>query len=235
MDKNVKYRNELKFVLNKVDAELIKSTIASACFLDEHVNSDGSYEVKSIYFDTLSDKCLFETLDGVNKRHKFRVRKYGNSNEIFKFEKKMSENGLKRKRVDLISRKMLFEILNGSFGCENISDKQVLAEFFTEHLLYMHRPVVVIGYKRIPFIYPIGNVRVTFDSNIVASDDINVFFNDYTGLEKEVIKDMVILEVKYDGVLPPFIRKVLNNSGILEQSAFSKYVMARNALNEGNI
>ena len=147
----------------------------------------------------------------------------------------MSENGLKRKRVDFISQKMLLEILNGSVFCEDISDKPVIADFYNEHMLFIYRPVVVIGYKRIPFIYPIGNVRVTFDSNIVASDDINVFFNGYTGLEKEVLKDMVILEVKYDEVLPPFIREVLNSSGVLEQSAFSKYVMARTSLGEGNI
>lgn len=235
MDNNVKYRHELKFVLNKVDAELIRSVIASTCFLDKHVNNDGSYDVKSIYFDTISDKCLFETLDGYNKRHKFRIRKYGNSDEIFKFEKKMSENGLKCKSVDFISQKTLLEILKGSFWGEDISDKPVIAEFINEHMLSIYRPVAVIGYKRIPFIYPIGNVRVTFDSNIVVSDDMEIFLNGYTGLEKEVIKNMVILEVKYDDVLPSFIRKVLNNSGVLEQSAFSKYVMARKALVEENI
>lgn len=72
-----KFRHELKFILSKIDAELVKSAISCVCLPDEHVDEDGTYKIKSIYFDTVTDKCLYETLDGVNTRHKYRIRKYG--------------------------------------------------------------------------------------------------------------------------------------------------------------
>lgn len=70
-----KYRKELKIILNSFDAELIRGAVAKICVLDEHVNTDGVYDIKNIYFDTKSDSCLYDTIDGVNLRHKYRVRK----------------------------------------------------------------------------------------------------------------------------------------------------------------
>lgn len=232
----MKYRNELKFILSKIDAELIKCTIDGACLRDEHANADGLYNIKSIYFDTITDKCLYETLDGVNTRHKYRVRRYDNNDNYFKFEKKLAESGLKCKEVDTISRELLDTILDGSNNGEYFSSKsqmKVVSDFMTENLLYMYRPVAVIGYTRRAYIYPIGNVRITFDSNIVVSEDINTFFDGYNGTEYSVLKDEVILEVKYDDMLPDFIRNILNVSGVLDQSAFSKYASARLIMDEG--
>lgn len=224
------FRNEQKFILNKYDAELIRSSVACSCYLDEHTNANGSYDIKSIYFDTILDKCMYETINGENFRHKFRARRYGDSNSLIKFEKKIAENGLKRKEYDNIQQDILLELLDDIYSVRDTSKYPVLAEFIAEHMLYTYRPVVVVGYNRIPYVYPMGNVRVTFDRNIVASDDIGSFWGENTGTEKEVLKDGVVLEVKYDDFLPKFIRDILNESGIMSQTSFSKYVMARAAL-----
>lgn len=226
---DIKYRNELKFLLNKTDAEVIKNSISTACFPDSHVSESGDYYIKSIYFDTAFDKCLNETLDGINLRHKYRIRKYGDKSDI-KFEKKMSENGKKCKQVDIISQELLCDILNGECDFRKITDKPVLEEFLCENMMYMYKAVSVIGYNRIPYVYPVGNVRVTFDSEIVVSDDIDSFFDGFCGIEKKVAEDMVVLEVKYDDFLPLFISEILNHSGVMEQTSFSKYANARLAL-----
>ena len=88
------------------------------------------------------------------------------------------------------------------------------------------KPVVIVEYDRVPFVYKNGNVRVTLDMNIASSSDVEHF------LEKSIVKRPVmpmghnLLEVKYDEFLPDFIYNSLQLRA-LRQTAFSKYYICR--------
>lgn len=89
------------------------------------------------------------------------------------------------------------------------------------------RPRVKVSYLREPYVYPPGNVRVTFDSQIRTS----LFSRSFTlGNECDISATDspgdVVLEIKYDAFLPEIISCLLQTEGLRRQ-AFSKYGICR--------
>ena len=85
-------------------------------------------------------------------------------------------------------------------------------------------PRVIVDYERIAYIEPITNIRVTMDTNISVSRHFNRFLEgDYlrTPLMR---KDEHVLEVKFDEILPGYVKRSIYQSG-LQQQTFSKYVL----------
>ena len=89
------------------------------------------------------------------------------------------------------------------------------------------RPRVLVSYVREPYVFPAGNVRVTFDSRIRTT----LFHREFL---TEQVSDIsatdapgdMILEVKYDAFLPELIQDLIQVPGIRQQ-AFSKYGACR--------
>ena len=88
------------------------------------------------------------------------------------------------------------------------------------------KPKVIVEYDRVPYVYRLGNVRITLDKNISSSSRIEDF------LEKEIPKRPVmpagwhVLEVKFDEFLPDYIKSTLQLDS-LKQTAFSKFYLCR--------
>jgi len=72
--------------------------------------------------------------------------------------------------------------------------------------------------------YEPGNVRVTFDTNITASDP--TLHSTYFVLQE----NHVILEVKYDHFLPQVVTDMLRGISPTQQLAISKYLLAMSLL-----
>ena len=87
-----------------------------------------------------------------------------------------------------------------------------------------------MNYRRIAFHEPFSNIRITFDTNISASAEINRFLDgDY--FRYPLLKsNEEILEVKFDEILPGHVRNIVN-TGSLIPAAFSKYYLSRMKLN----
>lgn len=97
---------------------------------------------------------------------------------------------------------------------------------FNEAIAGRHlMPKVIVNYTRAAYVYEAGNTRITFDSNIRASDDIESFgagntVYDYPDGESYV------LEVKYDEFIPGFILQALEIDS-MRQTSYSKYRVCR--------
>ena len=92
---------------------------------------------------------------------------------------------------------------------------ELILKIKTEYL----RPVILIEYDRIPYIYKAGNVRITLDYNIRYTNIYSDIFNK----EKKVhYLNERILEVKYNEFIPDFIRFRLELNH-LNQTSFSKF------------
>lgn len=90
---------------------------------------------------------------------------------------------------------------------------------------------MIVSYEREAFVEIISNVRITMDYNISASDEIERFLKgDYLKIPVLERKKHV-LEVKFDDVLPSYMKAILQ-SNILEQQSFSKYYLGRIAVQE---
>ena len=86
------------------------------------------------------------------------------------------------------------------------------------------KPAIIVQYEREPFIYKDGNVRVTFDRCISASENLHLFFEKNIAAMPVLPKDVHLLEVKWDEFLPEPVRAALDNKN-LQSTAFSKYYL----------
>ena len=69
----MEFRHEWKHEIRPSDLLALRSRLGAVLERDRHA-VNGSYEIRSLYFDNLSDKALREKIDGVNGREKFRIR-----------------------------------------------------------------------------------------------------------------------------------------------------------------
>ena len=90
----------------------------------------------------------------------------------------------------------------------------------------LYKPKTIIEYKRIAYITS-TTTRITFDFDIQCSNDIDKFFEDNINYNYLTTKKDIVLEVKFDRFLEPYISSILAEYKVNQQSV-SKYVMARN-------
>lgn len=224
--KEYKYRHELKFKISNSAAEVLKQKLSLILKKDKNAYySDGSYLIKSLYFDDLDSSSYYEKMDGVLYRKKYRIRIYNNNDEFIRLEKKMKHNTYTAKEQILISKDIYSKILNGKLD-EIDSPTGLLEEFITNSKTKHLVPSVIVLYHRIAFTYPISEVRITFDSHIQSG-----LYN-YDLFDKEVTMYDVsepgkqVLEVKFNEVLPLHIANILNDIPSCKE-AVSKFAICR--------
>lgn len=220
----MEFRHEWKHEINLSDMITLRQRLLAVAQPDAHT-VDGRYEIRSLYFDNLSDKALREKLDGVNIREKFRIRYYNGDTSCIRLEKKYKRGSLGSKAGALLTEKEAQEIVNGHYDWMSKHPDALIRELNTKITTQGLRPKTIVDYTREPYIYPPGNVRVTIDYNIRTGLSHTDFLD--PGCPTIPIKESpVILEVKWDAWLPDIIRNAIQ----LENrrcTAFSKYAACR--------
>ena len=222
----IKYRHEYKYPISDIEAAVLKQRLKNIMSLDPHVESDGMYTIKSLYFDDYYNSCYYANENGTDPREKYRIRIYNNNFERINLECKRKERGKTLKTACSISKEQADNIIhNVPLKCNNITDP-VLCKFIEAQRINDLKPKVIVEYKRIPYIYKAGNVRITFDSHLTSSGDIDNFLGSNYRKRPVLPVGNLLLEVKFDELLPDFLYDImqLNN---LTQTAFSKYYLCR--------
>ena len=227
LDNKIPYRHELKYSISFSDYLAVKSRIKTVMRRDPHTGNDGKYLIQSVYFDNYRDKALREKKDGLQRREKFRIRYYNSDMSFITLEKKIKQNNLCIKYGEKISREDFEMIIKGEQLHVDINEKPLVKELIIKMTTELLRPRVLVSYTREPYIYPAGNVRVTFDSDIRSSLYGKDFINDpFAGINACEDTREIIMEVKYDEFLPEIIA-LLIQSGNVRQQSFSKYGICR--------
>ena len=227
MEQEKHYRHELKFGISRAEYLAIRERLRQVMRYDPHVSKDGTYVIRSIYFDNVDDKALREKIDGIAKREKFRIRYYNDDLSFITLEKKMKINDLCLKYDAAITKEELKKILSGDISWMKERDNELIREFYAKMNYQRLKPKVLVSYLREPFIYKAGNVRVTFDSDIRTSLVSKKFLE--SGIPDISATDNpgdMLLEVKYDAFIPEVIRDIVQVKGARQQ-AFSKYGACR--------
>lgn len=219
------YRNEIKHVIDAGDKAAICANLRAVAQLDPHVGPDGTYLIRSLYFDNLADKALREKLDGVNEREKFRIRYYNNDPSVMHLEKKVKRGGLGYKVSAPITPDEAQRILLGDTQWMATSGRGLIIELYSKMKSQGLRPKTVVDYTRTPFIYGPGNVRVTIDENIRTGLHATDFLNPQL-ITIAAGTPIMLLEVKWDEYLPNVIRQAVQVKN-RPCSAFSKYQICR--------
>jgi hypothetical protein len=83
-------REEKKFLLNQAEALKLRNYLSNVVHTDSHNGLDG-YQVRSLYFDSLSNRDFQEKEDGLELRRKLRLRVYSPDADFALFEMKQKQ------------------------------------------------------------------------------------------------------------------------------------------------
>lgn len=186
---------------------------------------DGKYEIRSLYFDTPSDRALREKLDGVNRREKFRIRLYNYDTSVIFLEKKSKWNNLCSKESTELTEEEVQRLLRGEIMWMKNTDRVLCRELYAKMAGQGLRPKTIVDYTREPFVFAPGNVRVTLDYAIHTGLQCTDFLNPQA-VTVPAGEDRILLEVKWDEYLPDIIREAVSLES-RRAGAFSKYAQCR--------
>ena len=224
--KNTKFRHELKHYINAADYIAIRSRLRSIMHLDKNANENNEYKIRSLYFDNVYDKALVEKVIGASKREKFRIRFYNDNHDFIRLEKKSKIRGLCLKDSECITKEECENIINGDIEFLRNSNKKLFIDLYSKMKGKLLRPKTIVDYTREAYIYPIGNVRITFDKSIrTGIHSINIFDNQLPTIET-ISNKYIVLDVKFDEFLPQVIQDIIQVNE-RRPTSISKYEAAR--------
>ena len=224
--KQMQYRHELKYQVTDAQLQMLKNRIHPLLPLDSHVAQTGSYVIRSLYFDDYYDRCMKENENGTDPREKFRIRIYNGSPEKISLECKRKERGKTHKTACPLTEEQTRLLMAGKILPDIGEQPPLLRKLTLEMMTRRLRPVVIVEYERIPYVYKNGNVRITLDTNIASSSQVECFLDPHISSRPVLPVGQQLLEVKYDAYLPDFIYRSLMLPS-LRQTAFSKYYICR--------
>jgi len=223
-------RFEFKYILDIEQYHDICTQIQKYMVLDPEAEQGvGSYEVASLYFDSPMFYAYWEKIDGARKRKKMRIRTYRSGNKVadysfFEIKRKFDAVVLKdRVFLDDLSYRSLIQ--SGSMVGTPVAKKNngVVEEYEYERKLRYLEPKVLVLYKRDPYLGKYNDrVRVTFDYNIKARRAEELFIDFNSPEFTDVSGYKVIMEVKFNDRLPPYIASIIREYS-LERVPYSKY------------
>ncbi|MCH5258456.1 MAG: polyphosphate polymerase domain-containing protein [Lachnospiraceae bacterium] len=219
-------RKEIKYIVPLEKALILKSRLDNSLPRDEHC-SDGAYSVRSLYFDSIENVDFAEKFAGIEKRKKIRVRIYNNVTSTCKLELKQKNGDWQQKHSFIISANDVSELAFGNYSVltRYFHSVDVSRKVFSTMTLGQYNPVVQIEYDRLAYRYPMYDTRITLDMNIRSSEtNMDIFASNIHYIP--IMRENVVLEIKYSGKLMGFISAMLTQFN-LTQSSCSKYCLGR--------
>ena len=221
------YRNEVKHLITPADKAALCARLRVVAKPDPHAGDSGQYRIRSLYFDSITDKALREKLYGVSEREKFRLRCYNGDTGLIRLEKKEKRGGLGRKLSEPLTPQEAQRIVQGDTDWMAVSGRPLLIELYSKMKAQGLRPRTIVDYTRTPFVYAPGNVRITIDENLRTRPYIAHLFASPRAMTPVLEPDQVILEVKFDDFLPGHLAAALADIPKVNM-AISKFALCMN-------
>ena len=221
------YRHELKYYITLGEYELLQRKLSLTMERDAFAKKNGGeYFIRSLYCDDRDDSAFREKLSGIDERDKFRIRIYDMRDDVIKLECKHKSNGYIKKQSIGLSRKEYEKLMSGDRLFLLNRPEPFARRMYLEFAQRALKPAVIVDYTREAFVFPMEDVRVTFDKNVRTGLRSVDMFN--AGIPTyPVIDDYgMVLEIKFNRFLPTYIRSLLQLEAS-QRSAISKYVLCR--------
>lgn len=229
------WREEFKYWVTQEQAERITSRLEDFVVPDPFTErGSAQYTVRSIYYDTPTLDFYRHKIEHYKIRKKLRVRGYNHTDpddEIFlEIKHKLGRKVFKERallrlaQINTLLEEPDDEIMDVSSAGSRDSN---IAQ--TRFLWLMKRlglvPTLLVVYDRRAFIDRSNErIRVTFDASVrsIPFPDIHCLNHDEGLLE--VTGDAVILELKFSGSMPQWMRSLIRSER-LKPTSISKYCM----------
>ncbi len=224
----VPLRHELKYFINDMQYAILSNILDHVLHRDPNGDAYNEYHVRSLYFDGVFENALYDKISGVPAREKYRIRIYNMQDGKILLECKSKVGSLISKRSADIPRDLCEQLMAGDPTGLERTRSGLLRDMFREMTLNLSRPVVVVDYVREAYLHPAEEVRITFDKQLRTGMKHFDIFDPCLPTIPPLDNPMTILEVKYNRVMPPYIRDILTTycQNPLS-SAISKYTLCR--------
>lgn len=219
-------RKEKKYVISLQTTYQQLHLLKQVLHEDNH-NGDEGYLVRSLYFDTINNTDYKAKEDGLLNRKKIRLRIYSLEDEYVKLEMKEKFSDNQRKRSLLITRESAKRLIQCDYNVLlEYEDDKFAEELYLEMSTNIYVPKCIVEYNRRAFIVPENDIRITFDSDIRATEiDFDIFSSELS-LYPVGHPDDVTMEVKYNHFIFSYVKDLLDNCK-KTQTSNSKYCRAR--------
>lgn len=218
-------RQEHKYLLNPAQKLHYESEFSRILKADMHNGTQG-YRVRSLYFDTLSDRDLSEKFAGVELRRKIRLRVYPPDTSFALLEMKQKQGLNQLKRSLKVSREHAEILLRGDYSPLLTYPEEFAMECYGVMQMHCYRPKVIVDYWRQAFVLQENSTRITLDSHLSASEMCGRLFDENPGLYPALHPGATVMEVKYNHFLLTYVKNLLRECNKSE-TAVSKYTLCR--------
>jgi hypothetical protein len=196
---------------------------------DTNAGTDGSYQVRSMYFDTPDYMAYHEKWAGMSIRHKLRVRAYGNNLSVVRLEVKSRYiNFIHKIAVDFPRAE--YEEIERAIRSRTLPPSRLMnmgnsREFFRLQRQYNMEPKVIVEYRRQALERrEINRIRVNFDDQLLTTRNLDLF-GSLKGTRRVLAHGYGVFEIKVDGFMPYWMHMLIAKYE-LQAQALSKYVYA---------
>ncbi len=221
-------RHELKFLISPAQEYVLSRQLDRVLHRDPNGDENNEYAIRSLYFDTVYNDALYDKLNGVQNRDKYRIRIYNYSDRVIKLECKTKIGSLISKRSISIPRDLCEQLMAGDPAGLERTRSGLLNDMYREMTINLLRPVVLVDYVREAYLHDAEEVRITFDRHLRSGLRSIDLFDPHVPTVMPFDHEQTILEVKYNRCLPPFIRDLLcTYTANAIHSAVSKYTWCR--------
>lgn len=221
-----KFRYELKYVCSDLQLIELEQRIVPLLRKDPHINKNGYYSIRSLYFDDYYDSCYHEKENGTDPRKKFRIRVYDGNINHMSLEIKHKQKDKTKKEKTRITQEQYQYLISDTTQLYPLRDQPILNQLLLLKAEKLMKPSIIVEYDRVPYIAEEGNVRITFDRNIRSSKMVEDFIHKDIFMRAVMPSGQHLLEVKFDEFLPDYIYRILNLESMIKTS-FSKYYLCR--------
>jgi len=230
-DPLMRCRYEMKYTISQSKAAAIARFIEPYINLDRYskLQPNGFYPIVSLYLDSDNLRLCMESLRGVLKRFKLRIRSYTDDPDYPRFfEVKRRSNTVIMKSRARVKIQDVPALLSGQY-IPPVQNYQDDIDTLKQFQLYMKsigaKPMVLVRYVRKAYEGNMENrVRVTFDRQLAykVSSSPDVLFNGNGWHYSPVTLQNVVLEIKFTGVYPVWLTQMARYFDLRQQSV-SKY------------
>ena len=218
-------RHELKYTISNLDRIILMDRLDHVIKRDKNCENQ-KYIITSVYFDDCKNTAFKEKIDGDSIRNKYRIRFYNNDTSFLKLERKSKVHQMTQKVSAILTPYEVKLIYAGDYEFLKDKKEDIFKDFYIKLSHGLIKPKVIVKYERVAFVHPVGNLRITLDSCVKTSNNqTNIFAKDISYVPA-MGADEVILEIKFNGVIPSYIKNIIQ-MGNITQSSSSKYVYSR--------
>ena len=223
-------RWEVKYVVDRTTRTALERDLRAFMRPDAFAGNDGTYTVRSLYFDSPDYMAFHSKVSGDAVRHKLRTRIYTDDPQQaawVRLEVKSRILATIHKIACDVSRDEYQEIW-AALQTHTLPHQDLLdlhpgvTEFFRLQKQYSMEPKVIVQYRRMAWERrELSRVRANFDDEIVASRQIDIL-GDLGGARRLLRYGHSVFEIKVDGVMPYWLH-MLTDKYALQNVAFSKF------------